>query len=102
MTYKAFKNLKGRHALKFRVEDGYEQKTLADTQPGDTFLRNGAICMRLLDRLSDEEMKSATRDGKIIIVNLQTANCWAALPSDEITMIDAELIIVKTYNPREA
>lgn len=101
MPPRNFKNFKGQHPLKFRVDHGYAQKTLKDTEPGDVFMRNGAICMRLLDRLTNEQFKLSMQEGKIIIVNLQTANCWAALPDDEVTMVDAELVIVKTYNPRE-
>lgn len=96
MQYKS--GHKGTHALKIEVDTRPPTVKLNMIQVGDTFLRQGAVCMRV----KDDAMGGAALDeirgrNKINIINLQTGSIWPADGEDEIFMIDAKVVITKVY-----
>lgn len=99
MQLKAYKSAhKGVHALQIELDTTPPKVKLHMVQSGDTFLREGAVCMRLKDDAFDGQGRDRIRnDNKVMIINLQTANAWLADGEDEIFMIDAKLVITKVY-----
>jgi hypothetical protein len=95
-TYKS--GHKGVHALKIELDTRPPIVHLCMVQVGDTFLREGAVCMRVKDDCINGAVKDEVRhEGKIVIINLQTGNVWPASGQDEVFMIDAKLVITKVY-----
>lgn len=82
-----FKNFKGSHPLRFDIGGKPRPVTLNDTQIGDVFVRQGAVCMRVQDR------SGATKLGVRDIINLQSGAVWGADENDEIQMVRATLVV---------
>ena len=95
---KNFKNHNGRHALSFVEDTEPKSVTLGDVEVGDVFMREGAICMRVLDTVINQHFKGElSAKDMVIIINLQTTNVWPAKKTDEVFFIDAELLIKKVH-----
>lgn len=81
-----FKNFKGPAPLRVSFGAGPKNPTLENTQIGDVFTRQGAICMRVQERRPGD-----TRPDHRDIVNLQSGAVWAAHKDDEIQFVRAVL-----------
>ncbi len=95
---KKFKNFKGEHSLAFRADLVPVRVLLSDVQVGDTFMREGAVCMRLQDTVLNQQFRNEIVEKNIVIIlNMQTANVWPASGTDLVDMADCELVIKKIH-----
>lgn len=97
---KKFKNFKGSHPLKFEEQTGPQPVALESLDAGDTFIREGALCMRLSHdmtaKLSDDHPPASIG---VPIINLQTGRAWNAEGDNKVILVDAKIVITKYYAP---
>lgn len=95
-----FKSFKGAHSLSFEEDTQPKAVLLSDVKVGDTFMREGAYCMRVQDSVLNQEFKDGVRnENMVVIINLQTANVWPAKGTDEVYFIYAKLVVTKIHKP---
>lgn len=59
-------------------------RTIGELEVGDTFLRDGAVCMKV--QISATEYGPASTG----IINLQTGRVWVTTPDSPVSLVDIE------------
>jgi hypothetical protein len=82
--------------------DEVARPKLSDAKRGETFLRDGAVCMRVdvsayqAMKNSNETIKDAVHDAlkdSIFIINLQTGRVFIGNPIDDVTWIKVKMTL---------